>query len=47
MYSAEEKRALALINFEEKQQRENKLQADFRSMVMQRLTDQMKAEAKK
>ncbi len=46
VYSAEEKRALALINFEEKQQRENKLQADFRAMVMQRLANQAKAEGK-
>jgi hypothetical protein len=30
VYSAEEKRALALITFEEKQQKENKIISDFR-----------------
>ena len=30
IYSAEEKRALALITFEEKQQKENKIIGDFR-----------------
>lgn len=33
VYSAEEKRALALITFEEKQQKENKIVGDFRSML--------------
>ena len=33
VYSAEEKRALALITFEEKQQKENKIFGDFRSML--------------
>ena len=33
VYSAEEKRALALITFEEKQQRENKIIGDFRSVL--------------
>ena len=37
VYSAEEKRALALITFEEKQQRENKLLGDFREMLVSRL----------
>jgi hypothetical protein len=36
IYSAEEKRALALITFEEKQQKENKIVGDFRSMLSQR-----------
>jgi len=38
VYSAEEKKALALITFEEKQQRENKIVADFRGILNQRLT---------
>eukprot|EP01032_Pedospumella_encystans_P015340 gene15340-17554_t len=33
VYSAEEKRALALITFEEKQQKENKVVGDFRAML--------------
>ena len=33
---AEEKRALALYNYEEKQQRENKILADFREMIAER-----------
>lgn len=33
VYSAEEKRALALITFEEKQQKENQVLQDFRSML--------------
>ncbi len=37
VYSAEEKRALALINFEEKQQRENQLIGDFREMLVERM----------
>ena len=37
VYSAEEKRALALITFEEKQQQENKVMNDFRDMLQQRL----------
>jgi len=40
VYSAEEKRALALITFEEKQQRENKLVADFRTVLTQQLQGQ-------
>ncbi len=38
VYSAEEKRALALINFEEKQQRENNIMAEFRQMLTEKLT---------
>ncbi|KAF0735245.1 hypothetical protein Ae201684_008162 [Aphanomyces euteiches] len=38
VYSAEEKRALALINIEEKQQRENNILAEFREMLTERLT---------
>jgi hypothetical protein len=37
VYSAEEKRALALITMEERQQKENKIIGDFRSMLTQRL----------
>ncbi len=33
VYSAEEKRALALFNYEEKAKRENKILADFREMI--------------
>lgn len=36
VYSAEEKRALAIITFEEKQQKENKIVGDFRQMLTQR-----------
>lgn len=36
VYSAEEKSALALFNYEEKQQRENQLMAEFRKMLAQR-----------
>ena len=42
VYSAEEKRALALITFEEKQQAENKTMAQFRDMLTKRLRDQEK-----
>ena len=38
VYSAEEKRALAIITFEEKQQKENKVVSDFRQMLSQRMT---------
>ncbi|OQS07343.1 hypothetical protein THRCLA_00644 [Thraustotheca clavata] len=38
VYSAEEKRALAMINFEEKQQRENNVMAEFRNMLTEKLT---------
>lgn len=37
VYSAEEKRALALITFEEKQQKENKVVGDFRAMLTKQL----------
>ena len=36
VYSAEEKRALAIITFEEKQQKENKTVSQFRQMLAQR-----------
>lgn len=38
VYSAEEKRALALITFEEKQQKDNKIVGDFRQMLTSKLT---------
>lgn len=37
VYSAEEKRALAMITFEEKQQKENKVISDFRTMLVQQM----------
>jgi len=36
VYSAEEKAALARVNYEEKQQKEQKLMAEFRDMLQQR-----------
>ena len=36
VYSAEEKRALALFNYEQQQQRENKVLAEFREMAQAR-----------
>ena len=39
VYSAEEKRALAMITFEEKQQKDNKIIGDFRAMLSKKLTD--------
>jgi hypothetical protein len=39
VYSAEEKRALAMITFEEKQQKENQVIGDFRAMLTQRHRD--------
>merc|ERR1712032_1726632 len=36
VYSAEEKRALALYNFEEHQQRENKLMQEFREIITEK-----------
>jgi hypothetical protein len=36
VYSAEEKKALAIITFEEKQQKENKVISDFRQILTQR-----------
>ena len=38
VYSAEEKKALAIITLEEKQQKENKVIGDFRQMLAQRMT---------
>lgn len=35
VYSAEEKKALAMITFEEKQQKENKVISDFRTMLVE------------
>mgnify|MGYP006185083051 CR=1 FL=1 len=40
VYSAEEKRALALITFEEKQQKENKVVGDFRAMLTKQAAGQ-------
>ncbi len=45
VYSAEEKRALAMITFEEKQQKENKVISDFRSMLVQHIGATSKPEA--
>ena len=39
IYSAEEKRALAMFNYEEKQKRENQILADFRTLVQTKLGD--------
>ena len=39
IYSAEEKRALALITFEEQQQKESKIVGDFRQMLTARVRD--------
>jgi len=47
VYSAEEKRALALIQYEEKQQAESKVMNDFRSMLEDRLETQRRQLAKK
>ena len=44
VYSAEEKRALALITFEEKQQKESKIVGDFRAMLTQQLQGMQAAE---
>eukprot|EP01035_Chromulina_nebulosa_P018734 gene18734-24498_t len=37
VYSAEEKRALAIITMEEKQQKDNKIVADFRQILTEKL----------
>jgi len=37
IYSAEEKRALAMFNYEEKQKRESQILADFRSLVQEKI----------
>ena len=42
VYSAEEKRALALITFEEKQQRENKIIGDFRTVLNSKFSENSK-----
>ncbi len=39
VYSAEEKRALAMITFEETQQKENKVIGEFRTMLTKKLRD--------
>lgn len=39
VYSAEEKRALAMITFEERQQKDNKIVGDFREMLQQKLAE--------
>jgi len=39
IYSAEEKRALAMFNYEEKQKRENQILSDFRQLVQTKLGD--------
>ena len=39
VYSAEEKRALAMITFEEKQQKENKIIGEFKSLLKTQLSD--------
>lgn len=40
VYSAEEKRALAMITLEERQQKENKVVSEFREMLLQQLDRQ-------
>ena len=37
VYSAEEKRALAMFNYEEKQKRESQMLADFRQLIQNKL----------
>lgn len=37
IYSAEEKRALQMFNYEEKQKRENQILADFRQLVQDKI----------
>lgn len=37
IYSAEEKRALAMFNYEEKQKRESQILADFRALVQDKV----------
>ena len=39
VYSAEEKRALAMFNYEEKQKRESQMLADFRQLIQNKLGD--------
>ena len=47
VYSAEEKRALALIQYEEKQQAESKIMNDFREMLTEQIETQRRELAKK
>ncbi len=44
VYSAEEKRALAMITFEEKQQKEKKIVGDFRAMLVQQVANSAKTD---
>ena len=44
VYSAEEKKALAMITLEEKQQKENKIIGDFRTMLKAQIGDNMNTE---
>lgn len=46
IYSAEEKKALALFNYEEKSRRENKILADFRDIVQQKAAARAERNAK-
>lgn len=46
IYSAEEKKALALFNYEEKARRENKILADFRDVVQQKAAARAERNAK-
>lgn len=39
VYTAEEKRALALFSFEERQQKENKVLSEFRTLIAQRMKE--------
>lgn len=39
IYSAEEKRALAMLNFEEQRNKEKRLMADFRKFIQQKSED--------
>ena len=43
IYSAEEKRALAMFNYEEKQKRESQILADFRALVQDKVGQFSKA----
>jgi len=42
VYSAEEKRALAMFNYEEKAKRENKILAEFRDMISTKMAPNSK-----
>lgn len=39
IYSADEKRALAMFNYEERSKRENKILSDFREMIHQKINN--------